>query len=132
MEMRRRLAEQHIRQVAGFRKWRSAASARSPSAGEPRCRRRWLKTFTRAMSNVRRYLPGRRRSERKFPGKADFQWRRGDRYVTFARTRATPSWIGPGFGSFTEKMRMETPRRSRPTISLRMNVSESRGQALTM
>src|SRR2546426_4091877 len=58
-----------------------------------------------AMNNVRRYLPGRRRRERKFAGKADFQWLRGDRYVTFARTRATPSWIGPGFGSFTEKMR---------------------------
>src|SRR3989454_906338 len=83
-----------------------------------------------AMNNVRRYLPGRRRRERRFAGKADFQWLRGDRYVTFARTRATPSWIGPGFGSFTEKMRMETPRRSRPTISLRMNVSESRGVSI--
>jgi len=85
-----------------------------------------------AMSNVRTYLAGRLRRERKFAGKATFQWLRSDRYVTFARTSATRSWIGPGFGSFTENMRMETPRRSRPMISLRMNVSESRGQALTM
>src|SRR6266702_801812 len=64
-----------------------------------------------AMSNVRRYLPGRRRRERKFAGKADVQWLRSDRYVTFARTNATRSWIGPGLGSFTENIWMDKPRR---------------------
>src|SRR5207249_3480962 len=52
--------------------------------------------------------------------------------VTLARTCATPSCTGSRVGSLMEKMRRDTPCRSSAATSLRMKVSESLGQDLTI
>src|SRR2546427_7678002 len=103
---------------------RCPALKKCRSAAKRRCRI----TLAVASSNTRKYRPGCRRNERRFAGKAFFQCGHKARYVTSARTCATLGWDGPGSGSFTEKIRMRTPRCSRERISLRTKVSESRGQ----